>query len=60
MMLALASINRTILTPRLSVSEIGSLRWLARNSAVEFAIGLAILAVVGLLGVLHPAIHGMS
>ena len=60
MMLMLASINRTILTPRLAMSEIGALRWLARNSAVEFSLGLAIFAVVGLLGVLHPAIHGMN
>jgi putative copper resistance protein D len=59
-MLTLASINRTILTPRLATSEIGALRWLARNSAVEFALGLAIFAVVGLLGVLHPAIHGVN
>jgi putative copper resistance protein D len=60
MMLTLAFVNRAILTPQLARSETGAIRWLARNSAVEFALGLAIFAVVGLLGVLHPAIHGMN
>ncbi|MEH2485696.1 putative copper resistance protein D [Bradyrhizobium sp. AZCC 2230] len=54
-MLALATINRLLLAPRLARS--GGLRWLARNSSIELALGLAIFAIVGLLGTLHPAIH---
>jgi putative copper resistance protein D len=57
LMLILALINRLLLTPRLSPSGNGVLRWLTRNSAIELALGLAILAVVGMLGTMHPAIH---
>ena len=56
-MLALAATNRFWLMPRLSLAGEGALRWLARNSAVEFVLALAILAIVGMLGTLHPAIH---
>ena len=56
-MLALAATNRCWLTPRLGLSDLGALRWLARNSAVEFVLALAVLVIVGLLGTLHPAIH---
>jgi putative copper resistance protein D len=57
LMLMLALINRLVLTPRLARSGNGALRWLTRNSAIELALGLAILAVVGMLGTTHPAIH---
>jgi putative copper resistance protein D len=57
LMLMLALINRLVLTPRLGRSGNGALRWLARNSTIELALGLAILAVVGMLGTMHPAIH---
>jgi len=56
-MLALAATNRFWLTPRLDLSSDGALRWLTRNSAIEFALGLAVVAIVGMLGTLHPAIH---
>jgi copper resistance protein D len=56
-MLALAATNRLWLTPRLDLAGEGALRWLARNSAIEFALGLVVLAIVGMLGILHPAIH---
>jgi len=56
-MLALAATNRLWLTPRLALAGEGTLRWLARNGAIEFALGLAVLAIVGMLGTLHPAIH---
>ncbi|WP_426407335.1 copper homeostasis membrane protein CopD [Bradyrhizobium ganzhouense] len=56
-MLALATVNRLLLTPRLAQSGAGGLRWLTRNSAIELALGVAIIAIVGLLGTLHPAIH---
>ncbi|OAE97319.1 hypothetical protein AYJ54_35020 [Bradyrhizobium centrolobii] len=57
LMLILALINRLVLTPRLTPFGNGALRWLTRNSTVELALGLAILAIVGLLGTMHPAIH---
>jgi putative copper resistance protein D len=61
-MLAIAVINRLLLTPRLSrLSDDGPRRdaqhRLKRNIIVEIALGLAIFAVVGVLGILHPAIH---
>jgi copper resistance protein D len=61
-MLVLAAINRFWLTPQLAVWSAdqprpGALRRLTRNSVVEIALGLAIFAIVGVLGTLHPAIH---
>jgi putative copper resistance protein D len=56
-MLALAATNRFWLTARLGSSGEGTLRWLKRNSTIEFALGLAVIAIVGLLGALHPANH---
>ncbi len=61
-MLVFAAINRFRLTPRLAPASAekgkpDSLRGLIRNSAIETVLGLAILATVGLLGTLHPAIH---
>jgi putative copper resistance protein D len=59
-MLVFAAVNRFALTPRLIVSS-GSdreaVRRLLRNSTVEIGLGLAIFAIVGVLGTLHPAIH---
>jgi putative copper resistance protein D len=61
-MLAFAAVNLFRLTPRLAVSggsrgQSEALRQLTRNSAIEIALGLAIFAVVGVLGTQHPAIH---
>jgi putative copper resistance protein D len=61
-MLVFAAVNRFCLTPRLALSSGNaprreSLRQMTRNSAIEIALGLAIFAIVGLLGTLHPAIH---
>lgn len=56
-MLALAATNRFWLAPRLDFSGDSALRWLTRNSAIEFALGLAVVTIVGMLGTLHPAIH---
>jgi putative copper resistance protein D len=63
-LLVLAAINRFWLTPRLAAppengTRIEALRQLTRNSIVEIAFGLAIFAIVGMLGTLHPAIHMM-
>lgn len=56
-MLGFATINRLFLTPRLTQPGAGGLRRLTRNSAIELTLGLAIFAIVGLLGTLHPAVH---
>jgi copper resistance protein D len=60
-MLAFAAINRFRLTPQLAstANEQSSfaLRRLIRNSAIETTFGLIILALVGVLGTLHPAVH---
>jgi copper resistance protein D len=63
-MLMFAAANRFWLTPQLALSpenelQPKSLRQLTRNSIVEIAMGLAIFAIVGVLGTLHPAIHLM-
>jgi putative copper resistance protein D len=62
-MLLLAVANRFWLTPRLTISSSGAsreaLRQLTRNSAIEIALGLLILAIVGMLGTMHPAAHLM-
>ena len=64
-MLAFAAVNRYHLTPRLSIScseaaQSEALGQLTRNSAIETVLGLAILAIVALLGTMHPAIHVVS
>ncbi|TMJ47556.1 MAG: copper homeostasis membrane protein CopD [Alphaproteobacteria bacterium] len=62
LMLAFAAVNRFWLTPRLALrsgktEQPEALRQLARNGTIEIALGLAIFAVVGVLGTQHPAIH---
>jgi putative copper resistance protein D len=61
-MVSLAAVNRVSLTPQLvagvkSGAEPNALAALKRNTLVEIALGLAIFAIVGALGTLHPAIH---
>ncbi len=56
-MLALAAANRLRLTPRLALPGSGALRQLTRNSGIEFVLGLAVLAIVAMLGTMHPATH---
>ena len=57
-MVGIAAINRTWLTPKLSASALDTrakaARRLARNSLIEAGLGLAILAIVGALGTLPP------
>ncbi len=58
MMLGLAAVNRFRLTPRLAApAPSDALHQLTRNSGIEIALGLIILAIVGVLGTMHPAIH---
>lgn len=54
-MVAVAGVNRFRLTPRLPENE--PMRRLGRNALVEIGLGLAIIAIVSLLGVLPPALH---
>jgi putative copper resistance protein D len=61
-MLGFAAVNRFWLTPRLAGlpgngREVDAVRKLTRNCIVEIALGLAIFAIVGALGTLHPASH---
>jgi uncharacterized cupredoxin-like copper-binding protein len=52
-----AARNRLVLTPRLSGGSAPALRELRRNALAEAALGFAIIAVVGKLGMTVPAIH---
>jgi putative copper resistance protein D len=57
-MIAFACVNRLRLTPQLAAAAGGeTLQQLARNSGIEFALGLAVFAIVGALGLQHPMIH---
>jgi putative copper resistance protein D len=63
-MLVFASVNRFWLTPRLALTsdkeaQLEALRQLTRNSLIEISLGFTIFAIVGALGTLHPAIHGL-
>ena len=62
-MLLIAAANRFWLMPRLALRpgsepQLEVLRRLARNSMIEIVLALMIFAIVGMLGTLHPAIHG--
>jgi putative copper resistance protein D len=60
LMLCFAAVNRLRLTPRLAGEPEyphRSIFHLARNSAIEFALGLAVLGIVGMLGTMPPASH---
>jgi len=64
-LIALATVNREVLTPQLSSVPRGAkqrasshaLRALRRNSLIEAGLGLGVLAIVSLLGTLVPAAH---
>lgn len=59
-MLAIASINRMILTPHLMRMQATAqlpLRQLRNNSLIEAALGTTILFIVGVLGILPPGIQ---
>jgi putative copper resistance protein D len=61
-MVGFAAVNRFWLTPQLALvtnaqAHTNALSALTRNTLIEIALGLAIFAVVGVLGTLHPAIH---
>ncbi|MFY9770795.1 MAG: copper homeostasis membrane protein CopD [Xanthobacteraceae bacterium] len=54
-MIALASVNRFYLTPRLATAS--TVRWLYRTSLAETGLGFAAVTVVGFLGAMAPASH---
>jgi putative copper resistance protein D len=57
-MVAIAAVNRLKLTPLLFAAGAPSaLRRLKRNASIEAALGLAIIAIVGALGSIPPALH---
>lgn len=57
-MVAIAAVNRLKLTPLLFAAGAPSaLRRLQRNASIEAALGLAIIAIVGALGSIPPALH---
>ena len=56
-MLALAAVNRARLTPRVSGRDFVALHKLSRNAAVETIIGIAVVAIVGVLGITVPGAH---
>jgi copper resistance protein D len=65
LMLLFAAVNRFCLTPQLAPpiedkARLRALHQLTRNSAAEVALGLAIFAIVGLLGTMCPAIDVMK
>jgi putative copper resistance protein D len=53
-MMFIAIFNRHVLAPRLS--EPGRMERLQRNSVVEIALGLLIIAIVGALGTMAPTL----
>ena len=57
-MVALAAVNRLKLTPQLfAPSPVPALRRLQRNASIEAVLGLVVLAIVGALGSIPPALH---
>jgi copper resistance protein D len=63
-MLLMAAVNRFWLTPRLALPsgsepQLEVVRRLARNSMIEIVLASMIFGIVGMLGTLHPAIHGL-
>lgn len=62
LMLAFAAVNRFVLIPKLSheASAGRSASRLAIHSGCELALGLVILAIVGVLGILDPGGHNHS
>jgi hypothetical protein len=56
-MLVIAAFNRVVVTPRLARGVPRAARRLAANSFLELALGMAVIAIVGVLGTLQPAGH---
>lgn len=57
LMLAVATVNRGYLVPRMATGDRGARRSLRLNAMLEAALGIFIVFVVGRLGVTEPAAH---
>ncbi|HWD37172.1 MAG TPA: copper homeostasis membrane protein CopD [Casimicrobiaceae bacterium] len=58
-MLGLAAINKQRLTPRLVGGDVAAATTLRRRARMESALGVAVIALVGALGVMVPANHAL-
>jgi putative copper resistance protein D len=56
-MIALALVNRRSLAPKLALDDRAALRQIRRNTIAETMLGMAVVAVVGVLGTMIPAAH---
>jgi putative copper export protein/mono/diheme cytochrome c family protein len=56
-MIVIAAVNRFELTPRLATEDDRALRSLRRNAVLETAAGVAVVAIVGALGITVPGAH---
>ncbi|TMG86452.1 MAG: copper homeostasis membrane protein CopD [Betaproteobacteria bacterium] len=56
-MVAFAAVNRFVLTPQLAAEDSRPLRSLRRNATLEIAAGVAVVMIVGTLGITIPAVH---
>jgi putative copper export protein/mono/diheme cytochrome c family protein/peroxiredoxin len=56
-MVVLAATNRLRLAPRVAGRDAAALRSLTRNAIIETVLGIAVIAIVGALGVMIPAAH---
>ena len=54
LMVAIAVVNRFVLTPKISAAGPAGIRALWRSAMVEQGVGMAVLASVALLGTIHP------
>jgi len=59
LMLGLAALNRRRLTPRLVGGEVAAAATLRRSALMEIACGVAVIVLVGALGVIAPANHAL-
>jgi putative copper resistance protein D len=64
LMVAIAAINRNVLTPRLAAASSdgrrAALQKLIRHCGYEIILGFAVISVAAWLGTLHPASHFMN
>jgi putative copper export protein len=58
-MLGLAAINKHRLTPRLVGGDVTAATTLRRRARMESALGVAVIVLVGALGVMVPANHAL-
>ena len=58
-MVAVASVNRAVLTPQIARGGAAASKKLRRNALIELSAGLLIVCIVGALGAMVPATHEM-